>query len=92
MQQESNRLQKSNIELREHNQQYQLANVELRRRLEEVNSMLKELREAQKEPAARDDRSSINPNEQQISYGKNLSSLMGTESPVRDSNIPGQSM
>lgn len=84
--QERNRLEKSNLELREHNQQYLLANVELRRRLEEVNNMLKELKTPPPLPSASD----VNPNEQQISYGKNVGSLMG-ESPVRASNVPGQS-
>jgi len=80
---ETNRIQKSNLELREQNQQYQLANTELRRRLEEVNQMLKEA--IQRSDKLNSDMES-NKNEQQISYGKNLSSVLG-ESPQRASNI-----
>ena len=86
--QEKNRLQKNNLELREQNSQYQLANVELRKRLEEVNGMLKDLKTTPQVQNVSSD--AINPNEQQISYGKNVSSLIG-ESPQPARNIPGQS-
>jgi len=80
---ETNRIQKSNLELKEQNQQYQLANTELRRRLEEVNQMLKE---AIQRSDKRNSDTESNKNEQQISYGKNLGSVLG-ESPQRASNI-----
>lgn len=86
---ERQRLLHENLRLREKVISLQQQGAESRARVQQLNSLVNDLVKGQRK-ARRSIPSESNQNEQQISYGKNLQSLLGDHSLAESSPEPGR--